>query len=165
MRSQSNPAGLQLTAEQTTDNRFSTISTMTNDTGNDTGRKSTSSTISSTSLTQVSDISDEAKVIPNVNVTGSSQVSVKDTTSGQVSTTDVVLDVQSDTNNIMPSSLMPPISHKSHSSNSDDESPPPLPSSEPPAMDDDIFKFQSGKKLSNYFYCSFSTISTVHNYF
>lgn len=131
-----NPA---LTAEQVTDDyRMSTISTMTNDTG---------STISSTSLTQVSDISDEPKITQNANVTSSSQASVKADTSGQISTTDVILEeVALDTKKTKAPSF--PISPMRHSS-SDEGSPPPLPSSEPPALDDDTFnnKFQFGKKL------------------
>ena len=128
---------------QVTDNyRISTISIMTNDTG----RKSTSS-ISSTSLTQVSDISDEPKITQNANATSNSQTSIKaDTTSGQISTTDVILEVASDANeNKTPSFPISPMRRSS----SDEESPPPLPSSEPPALDDDTFnnKFQYGMKL------------------
>lgn len=134
---------------QTADNyRFSTISALTNDTV-DTGRKSTGSSISSTSLTHVSDISDEPTTTQKANATGSSQTSVRDTTSGQISTTDVVLEVSSDTNVNKPPPLF--ISSASRKS-SDDDSPPPLPSSEPPALDDDTFKFQSGKILATHNY-------------
>ena len=130
-----------------TDYRYSTISTMTNDTA----RKSNGSTISSASLTQVSDISDEPRTTEKANATGSSQTSVKDTTaSGQISTTDVIVEVASDTDgNKLPPLLIPPTTHKSMSS-SEDDSPPPLPSSEPPALDEDTFKFQSGKTPTSY---------------
>ena len=138
----------ELTAEQIADNyRFSTITTMTNDTA----RKSNGSTISSTSLTHVSDISDEPRVTQKADATGNSQLqaSVKDTTVGQISTTDVVLEVPSDSNENHPPSLpISPLPRKS-SSDDDDSSPPPLPSSEPPALDDDNFNSkQSGKMIT-----------------
>ena len=146
-RSQSNPG---LTAEQLADNyRLSTITTMTNDTA----RKSSGSSISSTSLTHVSDISDEAKITEKPDATSNSQASVKDTTSGQISTTDVILEVSSNTKENKPPLL--PISSVPHPSYSDDDSPPPLPSSEPPDLDDDTSTFssklQSGKILTKYF--------------
>lgn len=117
---------------------------------NDTARKSTGSTISSTSLTRVSDISDEPKITEKVDTTSNSQVSVKDTTSGQISTTDVILEVSSGKNENKPPPLLPisPVPHPSHS---DDDSPPPLPSSEPPDLDEDTgtlnSELQSSKKL------------------
>jgi len=138
-----NPDTSALTAEQVMDNyRISTISTMTDDT-----RHKSSSTISSTSLTQVSDISDEPKLTQNANATGSSQTSVKaDTTSGHISSTDVILEVASDTNENKAPSL--PISTMPQFSSDEESPPPPLPSSEPPVLDDDTVnnKFQFGKK-------------------
>ena len=137
-------SNLGLTAEQIADDyRLSTISTMTNDTAH----KSIGSTISSTSLTRVSDISDEPKITEKADAISNSQVSVKEATSGQISTTDVILEVSSDTK---PPLL--PISPVPHPSHSDDDSPPPLPSSEPPDLDEDTgtlnSELQSSKKLN-----------------
>ena len=136
-----------LTAEQIADNyRLSTITTMTNDTA----RKSSGSTISSTSLTHVSDISDEPKITEKVDMTSNSQVSVKDTTSGQLSTADVILEVSSGTNVNKPPLL--PISPVPRASLSDDDSPPPLPSSEPPDLDEDAGTLNSELQSSKILY-------------
>ena len=124
---------------------------------NDTARKSIGSTISSTSLTHVSDISDELKITEKADATSNSQASVKDATSGQISTTDVILEVSSNENK-PPSLPILPVPHK-HLSSSDDDSPPPLPSSEPPELNDDTGTFntelQSGKILTKYFTTGF----------
>ncbi|XP_065886482.1 syntaxin-binding protein 4-like [Dysidea avara] len=136
-----------LTADPLADNyRLSTISALTNDTA----RKSrTSSTIStgSASLTQVSDISDDTRP----NISSSNRSSFRD----PASTTDVIVEIPSDTNINKPrqplfsgiqgiQSGIPPYLHSSD----DDSPPPPPPSTAPPPLDEmDTELIQPKKRL------------------
>jgi len=122
-----------LAVDPSSDNyRLSTISALTNDTVRKSRASSTIST-GSASLTQVSDISDDSKP----NISSSNRSSFRD----PASTTDVIVEVPSDTNINKPQQSLFPgiqsgIQSGSQNSSDDDSLPPPPPLTAPPPLDD-----------------------------